>query len=100
MPSIYRMTLVCLLAVMSQLTAAQIKILYGPYLQNVKDTEVTLVWESDKPSVGWVEIAPNDDSHFYGDERPKYFDTTNGVKKTATLHTVKVKGLKPATTYR
>ena len=100
MPSIYRMTLVCLLAVMSQLTAAQIKILYGPYLQNVKDTEVTLVWDSDKPSVGWVEIAPNDDSHFYGDERPKYFDTTNGVKNTATLHTVKVKGLKPATTYR
>ena len=90
----------CLFAVATQVAAAQIKILYGPYLQNVKDTEVTLVWESDKPSVGWVEIAPNDDSHFYGEERPKYYDTTNGVKNTATLHTVKVKGLQPATTYR
>lgn len=100
MKLINRFFYLCLFAVVTQVAAAQIKILYGPYLQNVKETEATLVWESDKPSIGWVEIAPNDDSHFYGEERPKYFDTTNGVKNTATLHTVKVKGLKPATTYR
>ena len=47
---------------------AQIKILYGPYLQNVKETEATFVWEADKPSVGWVELAPNDGTHFYGEE--------------------------------
>ena len=79
---------------------AQIKILYGPYLQNVKETEATFVWEADKPSVGWVELAPNDGTHFYGEERPKYFDTTNGVKNTSQLHAVKIKGLKPGTTYR
>ncbi|MFQ6928777.1 MAG: hypothetical protein ACLRS8_13745 [Parabacteroides merdae] len=34
------------------------------------------------------------------EERPKYFDTTNGVKNTSLLHAVKVKALTPGTTYR
>lgn len=87
-------------SLITHVATAQIKILYGPYLQNVKETEATFVWEADKASVGWVELAPNDGTHFYGEERPKFFDTTNGVKNTSTLHTVKIKGLKPGTTYR
>lgn len=79
---------------------AQIKISYGPYLQNVKADEATIVWESDKNSVGWVELAPDDGTHFYGVERTKYFDTTNGVKNSSQLHAVKLEGLQPATTYR
>lgn len=90
----------CLFAVAAQVATAQIKILYGPYLQNVKEHEATIVWEADKPSVGWVELAPDDGTHYYGEERPKYFDTTNGVKNTSLLHAVKVKGLAPGTTYR
>lgn len=92
--------IVLLLAVATQAATAQIKILYGPYLQNVKENEATIVWEADKPSIGWVELAPDDGTHYYGEERPKFFDTTNGVKNTSTLHTVKVKGLAPGTTYR
>ena len=79
---------------------AQIKLLYGPYLQNVKETEATFVWEATAPSVGWVEIAPNDGSHYYGEVRPRYFDTANGVKRTDTRHVVRVSGLRPGTTYR
>ena len=79
---------------------AQIKLLYGPYLQNVKETEATFVWEATAPSVGWVEIAPNDGSHYYGEVRPRYFDTANGVKRTDTRHVVRVSRLRPATTYR
>ena len=79
---------------------AQIKLLYGPYLQNVKETEATFVWEATAPSVGWVEIAPNDGSHYYGEVRPRYFDTVNGVKRTDTRHVVHVSGLHPGTTYR
>lgn len=45
-------------------------------------------------------MAPNDGTHYYGEERPKYFDTTNGVKNTSLLHAVKVKALTPGTTYR
>ena len=39
-----------------------------------------------KPSVGWVELAPDDNSDYYQQERPKYFDSTNGVKNTSLLH--------------
>lgn len=89
-----------LFAVATQVAAAKIAISHGPYLQNVKEHEATIVWVADKPSVGWVELAPNDGTHYYEKERPKYFDTTNGVKNTSLVHTVKIKGLTPGTTYR
>lgn len=78
----------------------RIAISHGPYLQNVKETEATFVWMANKPSIGWVELAPDDGSSYYNSERRKYFNTTNGVKNTSLLHVVKVTGLKPGTTYR
>ena len=93
MKYIKKLIYVFLLAVATQVATAQIKILYGPYLQNVKENEATIVWVADKPSIGWVELAPNDGTHYYGEERPKYFDTTNGVKNTSLLHAVKVKSV-------
>ena len=100
MKYIKKLIYVLLLTVATRVATAQIKILYGPYLQNVKENEATIVWVADKPSIGWVELAPNDGTHYYGEERPKYFDTTNGVKNTSLLHAVKVKALTPGTTYR
>lgn len=96
----YQMLISFLLVASLQTATAQIKIQHGPYLQNVKAHEATFVWETDKSSVGWVELAPDDGTHFYGEERTKFFDTTNGVKNTSTLHTVKVRGLQAGTTYR
>ena len=78
----------------------RITIKHGPYLQNLKETEVTVVWMVGKPSVGWVELAPDDNSDYYQQERPKYFDSTNGVKNTSLLHAVKITGLTPGTKYR
>lgn len=78
----------------------RIAISHGPYLQHVKETEATFVWMANKPSIGWVELAPDDGSNYYNQERRKYFNTTNGVKNTSLLHVVKVTGLKPGTTYR
>lgn len=78
----------------------QIRISHGPYLQNLNETEVTINWLSDKPSIGWVEIAPDDSTHFYYCERIKYFDTNNGVKKISDLHSVRIKKLRPGTSYR
>ena len=78
----------------------KISIKHGPYLQNLKDTEVTIVWIADKPSIGWVELAPDDNNSFYYQERPKFFNVTNGVKNTSLLHVVKVTGLTPGTSYR
>lgn len=77
-----------------------IDIQHGPYLQNVTDSEATFVWISDSLSVGWVEIAPDDGSHFYDIERPRYFDARSGIKKESRVHTVRVTGLEPGTTYR
>ena len=77
-----------------------IKILHGPYLQNLGEQEATIVWISDKPSVGWLEMAPDDASHFYAKERKKIFDTRIGIKVTSTIHAVKVTGLQPGTRYR
>lgn len=78
----------------------KIRIIHGPYLQNVDSHEATIVWVTDKPSVGWLEMAPDDKSHFYAQERPKIFDTKIGIKRTSTLHAVKVSGLQPGTCYR
>jgi predicted phosphodiesterase len=77
-----------------------LKILHGPYLQNVKENEATIVWVTSDPSVGWVEIAPNDDTHFYSEERAKYWNNEMGIKKIGTIHAVKIKNLEPGTTYR
>ena len=63
----------------------RIRIEHGPYLQNLKETETTIVWMASKPSVGWVELAPDDGSTYYQKEREKFFDTTNGVKNTSLL---------------
>ena len=98
---IKKIILTIVLASISILAFAQrIQIAHGPYLQSMKENEVTIVWLASENSVGWIELAPNDDTHFYLKERPKYFDATNGVKNVSTLHTVKIKGLKPGTSYR
>ena len=88
----------CLLSVSGM--ARQVNIIHGPYLQNLKETEVTIVWLSDKPTVGWVELSEDDSTHFYLRDHPKFFDTTNGIKNVSDLHSVKISGLKPGTSYR
>lgn len=77
-----------------------IKITHAPYLQNMSETEVTIVWVASKTSVGWVELAPDDGTHFYSVERPKFFNSKNGIKTEATVHSVRLKNLKPGTRYR
>ena len=81
-------------------TAFAIKIQHGPYLQNVTGSEATFVWISDSVSVGWVEIAPDDGSEFYGTVRPQWFDARSGIRKESRIHAVRVTGLQPGTKYR
>ena len=60
----------CLMSIIGHLFAQErIQIKYGPYLQNMKETEVTIVWVANRTSIGWVELAPDDGSHFYQEER-------------------------------
>ena len=71
-------------------SAFAIKITYGPYVQAVTDKTVTIVWATDKTAISWVETAPNDKSHFYGEERPKFFQAELGRKVPTKLHTITI----------
>lgn len=64
----------------------QFNIKYGPYLQHVDENEATIVWVTTKKAMSWVEIAPDDNSHFYAEERPQHFETVNGRKLVGTIH--------------
>ena len=70
----------------SQDEISKITITHGPYLQNVGSNEATIVWITDKPSIGWVELASDGNGSFYAKEHPRYFDTSNGIKNTSTIH--------------
>ena len=88
------------IAAVSAADAPKIGIAGGPYLQAVGEREFTVVWTTDADAVAWVEVAPDDGTHFYSCSRPKYYQTRLGRRNVGTLHTVRVTGLAPATTYR
>ena len=46
----------------------------GPYLQNVTEDGFTVIWTTTTDAAAWVETAPDDGTHFYAVERPKYYD--------------------------
>lgn len=56
------------------------KVLCGPYVQCVSETGFTVIWTTDVDCVAWVEVAPDDGTHFYAAEREKHYDARgNGV---------------------
>lgn len=81
-------------------TPEKLTIAHGPYLQAVGPDRFTVCWETNIPSVGWIEIAPDDSTHFYRTERPQHFDARFGRKRVGKFHSVTISGLKPATAYR
>jgi len=76
------------------------QITHGPYLQNLGETGVSIVWTTNKNAVSWVELAPDDGTHFYLKERPRYYSAECGFKDVATVHMIKLSNLIPGTTYR
>lgn len=80
-----------------------IKIKYdcGPLLQNVTDTSFTVVFTTNMNAVAWVEVAPDDNTHWYNRERKKFYDMRGcGRRPITKIHKITVKGLQPNTTYR
>ena len=71
-------------------SAFAIKITYGPYVQAVTKETVTIVWGTDKTAISWVETAPHDKSHFYAEERPKFFQTVLGRKLPTKYHSITI----------
>lgn len=77
-----------------------VRIAGGPYLQHVTEEGFTVVWTTTIDAAAWVEVAPDDGTHFYATERPKYYDTHIGRRRTGQLHRVRVEGLEPGKAYR
>ena len=68
-----------------------VKCVSGPYLQNVTTDGFTVMWVSDIDALGWVELAPDDGTHFYYTDRPKYYDMTGaGINPLTKIHTVRI----------
>jgi predicted phosphodiesterase len=76
------------------------RIIYGPYLQQISENEATVMWITDRDAVSWVELAPDDDTHFYAQARPRYYESVGGRRKVGTTHSVRLNGLQKGTTYR
>ncbi|MBQ5690331.1 MAG: metallophosphoesterase [Alistipes sp.] len=81
-------------------SAQAIKIIHGPYLQAVSDTEATIMWVTDVKALSWVELAPNDGTNFYHVERPQYYQTYLGKRVYGTVHQIRITGLEPGKSYR
>ena len=81
-------TLALMLAIAT--SAFAVRITYGPYIQAATEKTVTIVWGTDKTSISWVETAPFDKSHFYAEERPKFFQTFLGRKVPTKLHRITI----------
>ena len=75
-------------------------IVYGPWIQNVTETEFTVMWTTEGKSLSWVEVAPDDGTPFEAAQRPRYYQTMAGKRFTGTFHTVRIAGLEPGKSYR
>lgn len=84
----------------SYVFAENFKITHGPYLCNPTEDGISIVWTTNRPAVSWVELAPDDGSHFYAKEREAHYITKAGRKlATETLHHVRLENLIPGQKY-
>ena len=76
------------------------KIVAGPYIQACSDNSFTVVWQTDIDALSWVEVAPDDGTHFYNTARKQFFHSIHGRRPITRWHKVTVSGLTAGTTYR
>lgn len=75
-------------------------LLYGPWVHNVDEHGFTVLWVTEKPSLDYVVLAPDDGSAFEARTRDKYYETSRGRRVMGRYHCVRVEGLTPGTSYR
>jgi Predicted phosphohydrolases len=77
-----------------------IRITHGPWLTDMTENAVTVVWETSQPALSWVELTEDKGEHFYGEEHKRHYDAEHGRRKAlSTVHSVRIRGLKPGTKY-
>lgn len=72
----------------------------GPWVTSVTENEMTIVWTSTSRCMGWIEVAPDDGSSFYAEERPKFYEDFLGRHIVTDVHHIRLTNLTPGTTYR
>lgn len=79
----------------------ELELVYGPWIQNVTEDSVTILWTTNEKSLCWVEMSEDKGNTFYHEGgRAKYFQTISGRKYYGTFHSVTIKGLRKATQYQ
>lgn len=72
----------------------------GPYVHAPDGGSAEIVWTTNRPAISWVETAPDDGTHFYAVERPRFFNSPMGKKLVGTVHRVSLKNISEPTRYR
>ena len=91
---------VCAFSAEKSEKAEKFAIKYGPYIHSIYGDEAIITWITNRPAVSWVETAPNDGTHFYAYERPKFFNSPMGKKLIGTVHNVRLKNISKPVRYR
>lgn len=91
----------CLSAALFAQDSESIKITHGPYLCDMTQDAVTVVWTTNKPALSWVELAYDGNDSFYAKEHPRYYEVLNGRRQARrTLHKVRLNNLTAGKSYR
>lgn len=80
--------------------AADSYVQYGPWIHNIGENSCEILWVSEKPTLGFVEVKENDGATWYSEEKPRFWQTEYGRRYVGRYHCVKVSGLKPGTPYQ
>ena len=86
------LSLVALVTYAAEIPVPQIQC--GPWVVGVTENEMTIMWITTERSMGWVELAPDDGTSFYAEERPRYYEDYLGRHTVTKVHKVRVAGLK------
>ncbi len=89
-----------LLLTFSTLSAKEPTFKYGPWIQAVTETGFTVLFKTSVDVMAWVEVAPDDGTSFEAQPRQPYYQTVAGRRYCGKMHSIKVSGLEPGTTYR
>ena len=82
------------------LPAKNMKIQFGPWLQQVDEHSFTVLWVSADPLLAWVEVAPDDGTAWNKSDRSRHYQVADGRRVADTFHEIRVSGLQPGTRYR
>ena len=79
------------LAAALTLPAQDFKITHGPWLCDMTEDGVTVLWTTNKPALSWVEATEDDGRSFYAAEHTRHYETVAGRKQAhKTLHAVRL----------